>query len=71
MRTIDRVNSWENLEKIRKNDEKKMFLKSAKNVFDMVIEPVQLIKTGYFATWWRFAAKEHDFTPKMKFFWCK
>ena len=65
---INRVNSWENLEKIRKNDEKKMFSKSAKNVFDMVIGPVEFRKTGYFATWWRFVAREHDFTPKMKVF---
>ena len=30
---IARVNSWENLKKNPKNGEKKMFLKSAKNVF--------------------------------------
>ena len=65
---LSRVNSWENLEKIRKSDEKKLFSKSAKNVFDMVIGPVEFRKTGYFATWWRFVAREHDFTPKMKVF---
>ena len=44
---------------------KKMFLKSARNVFEMIIGPVEFRKTGYFATWWRFVAREHDFTPKM------
>ena len=45
-----------------------MFSKSAKNVFDMVIGPVKFRKTGYFATWWRLVAREHDFKPKMKVF---
>ena len=45
-----------------------MFSKSAKNVYDMVIGPVEFRKTGYFATWWRFVAREHDLTPKMKVF---
>ena len=44
---ILRVNSSENLEKNPKNDEK-MFLKSAKNVFLMVIGPVEFRNTGYF-----------------------
>ena len=33
-----------------------MFSKSAKNVYDMVIGPVEFRKTGYFATWWRLVA---------------
>ena len=45
-----------------------MFSKSAKNVFNMVIGPVEFRKTGYFATWWRLVAREHDFRPKMKVF---
>ena len=40
---------------------KKMFSKSAKNVVDMVIGPVEFRKTGYFATWWRFVAREQNF----------
>ena len=43
-----------------------MFSKSAKNVFNMVIGPGEFRKTGYFATWWRFVAREHDLTPKLK-----
>ena len=43
-----------------------MFSKSAKNVYDMVIGPVEFRKTGYFVTWWGFVAREHDFTPKIK-----
>ena len=31
----------------------------------MVSGPVEIRKTGYFATWWRLVAKEHDFTPKI------
>ena len=36
----------------------------------MVIGSGEFRKTGYFATWWRFVAREHDFTPKMKVFLC-
>ena len=57
--------------KLKKKSErmmKKLFLKSAKNVFGIVIRPVEFRKTGYFATWWRVVAREHDFTPKMKVF---
>ena len=48
---------------------KKNVPKSQKNVLNRVIEPVEFRKTGYFATWWRLVAREHDFTPKMKNFW--
>ena len=47
---------------------KKNVPKSVKNVLNRVIGPVEFRKTGYFATWWRFVAREHDFTPKMKVF---
>ena len=44
---ILRVNSWENLKKSERMM-KKLFLKSAKNVFGIVIRPVEFRKTGYF-----------------------
>ena len=33
---------------------------------NMVFGPVEFRKTGYFASWWRLVAREHDFTPKIK-----
>ena len=47
---------------------KKNVPKSNKNVLNRVIGPVEFRKTGYFATWWRLVAREHDFKPKMKVF---
>ena len=47
---------------------KKNVLKWGKNVYVRVIGPVEFRKTGYFATWWRLVAREHDFKPKMKVF---
>ena len=47
---------------------KKDVLKWGKNVYVRVIGPVEFRKTGYFATWWRLVAREHDFKPKMKVF---
>ena len=57
--------------KLRKKTEKmseKNVLKWGKNVYVRIIGPVEFRKTGYFATWWRLVAREHDFTPKMKVF---
>ena len=48
---------------------KKSVPKSDKNVLNRVIGPVEIIKTGYLATWWRLVAREHDFKPKMKVFY--
>ena len=47
---------------------KKNVPKSVKNVLNWVIGPVEFRKTGYFATWWRLVAREHDLKPKMKVF---
>ena len=47
---------------------KKDVLKWGKNVYVRVIGPVEFRKTGYFATWLRLVAREHDFKPKMKVF---
>ena len=47
---------------------KKMFLNRPKMCVYMVIGRVEFRKTGYFATWWGFVAREQDFTPKKKVF---